>query len=105
MSLDEQAKTMEHEDIVALLASHQEQTARIDDLTRQLEWFKKQMFGEKSERRLPPPDGSQSSLGEWAQGDAQPEASTITIAEHRRRRGTQPREDIAEGGLRFAEDV
>lgn len=113
MSLDEQAKAMEHDDIVALLVSHgqlatqrDELAARIEEQKRQLAWFKQQMFGQKSERRLPPPDGSQSSLGEWIQGSAQPEASTVTIAEHRRHRGTQPRdEDLDEGGLRFDDTV
>jgi transposase len=113
MSLDEQAASLDHKDIVDLLVSRDalarelaEQTARVDALTRQLEWFKQQVFGQKSERRVPPPDGSQPALGEWVQGDAPPEASTITIAEHRRRRGTEPRdEDLDEGGLRFDESV
>src|SRR5258705_9944752 len=106
MTFDEQAATLDRNGIVELLVSNQQLAARVDVLTRQVEWFKQQVFGSKSERRLPAPDGSQPSLGEWVQGDTQADASTITIAEHRRRRGTEPRnEDVDEGGLRFDESV
>ncbi len=40
------------------------QAMRIDHLIRQVEWFKRQIFGQKSERRLPPPPAEQMSLGE-----------------------------------------
>lgn len=65
MSLNEQAATMDREDIVALLASHQAITARVAELTRQLEWFKQQWFGAKSEWRFIDPDSRQLALGEW----------------------------------------
>jgi transposase len=41
------------------------------DLRRQLAWFQRQIFGQKSERRLPGPEGVQGSLG--ASFDAIPE--------------------------------
>src|SRR5258706_13883313 len=106
MTFDEQAATLDRNGIVGLLVSNQELAARVDALTRQVEWFKQQVFGSKSERRLPAPDGSQPSLGEWAQGDTPADSTTVTIAEHRRRRGTEPRtDDLDEGGLRFDESV
>ena len=50
---------MDHEQVVALLVSHQklstahlDLTTRVAELTRQLAWFKQQMFREKSERRF-----------------------------------------------------
>ena len=46
---------MTHEDVAALLASH-------DKLTQHLEWFKRQLFGAKSERRWLDADGRQLAL-------------------------------------------
>ena len=40
------------------------QSQRIEELTHQLDWFKRQLFGQKSERLQPLPDGLQMSLGE-----------------------------------------
>jgi transposase len=106
MTFDEQAATLDRNGVVELLKFNQQLVARVDALTRQVEWFKQQVFGSKSERRLPAPDGSQPSLGEWVQSEPQTDPSTITIAEHRRRRGTEPRDEgVDDGGLRFDESV
>jgi len=95
MTFDEQAATMNREDVVALLA-------RFDEVTRQLEWFKQQLFGSKSERRLLEPDVRQLSLGEWKLSEN--EAAEITVAEHQRR--TRPaRAEKDEVDLRFDESV
>lgn len=109
MTFDEQAATLDRQDVANLLASHQqittsfkELTDRHDELSRQLEWFKRQLFGSKSERRLVDPDGRQLMLGEWQKKDA-PDAE-ITVAEHRRR-STSRRKDAEEGGLRFDPSV
>ncbi len=60
-----------------------DQGAEIAALRHQLEWFKRQIFGQKSERRLVAPEPSQSFLGdEFA---AKPEQVTVKktrIAEH-----------------------
>ena len=117
MTFDETAATLDRKSIVELLASHQQLTSsvntlttdndglksRVQELARQLEWFKRQLFGSKSERRLVDPDGRQLDLGEWNQGDA-PE-SEITIAEHRRRSRKRPDEGAEESGLRFDPSV
>jgi transposase len=42
----------------------QSQASQIDELKRQVEWFKRQMFGRKSERFAPEPDAQQMHLGE-----------------------------------------
>ena len=39
-------------------------THEVTQLRRQLAWFQRQIFGQKSERRLPDPQGMQGSLGE-----------------------------------------
>ncbi len=50
-----------HEELIDLvLASHE----RLQDVEQQLRWFKKQLFGAKSERRLVEEPSSQLSLGE-----------------------------------------
>src|SRR5574341_419678 len=84
MTFDEHAATLERSDVVALLASHQQLVARNEELTRQLEWFKRQLFGAKSERRLLDPEGHQLALGEWQQAPSG-SGTEITVAEHRRR--------------------
>ena len=113
MSFEEQAATLERKDVVALLASHHhlktsfaELSARNEELTRQLEWFKRQLFGSKSERRVVEPDGRQPFLGECLQDASPAVESTITVAEHRRRRGApESEEETDEGGLRFDASV
>ena len=95
MSFDEQAATMTREDVAALLASH-------DKLVQHLEWFKQQLFGSKSERRLLNPDARQLALGEWGQQEVP--ATEVTVGEHQRR--TRPaRSEKADNELRFDESV
>jgi transposase len=110
MTFDEQAATMKRHEVAAMLASHQQitesnqaLTARVDELTRHLEWFKQQLFGSKSERRLVDPDARQLALGEWRQPEAP--GQEITVAEHRRRSRQRPDTDTEEGGLRFDDSV
>jgi transposase len=56
MTVEEQAATLRPVEIAALLVENA-------DLKRQVEWFKRQLFGQKSERRLREPDPQQLSLG------------------------------------------
>jgi transposase len=103
MTLESRAASMSQEELVALLASHQELQRSHDDLARQVEWFKRQLFGTKSERRLVDAEGLQLTLGGLlrAEAAAVPE---IEIAGHRRRRTTT--EGIAEhDSLRFDPSV
>jgi transposase len=110
MSLDEQAKTMEHQDIVALLASHgqlatrnTELVARNQELARQLAWFKQQLFGEKSERRFVNADSRQLALAEWRASVIA--GREITVAEHHRRSRPRSEEPTDEDAVRFDETV
>lgn len=106
MTFEEQAATLDRKGVAALLASHQQLRVRVEELTHQVEWFKRQLFGPKSERRPADPDGRQQFLGEWAQDPSRAAESTITVGEHRRRRGAKEHEEETdESGLRFDESV
>jgi len=59
MSYEQRAAEMSPTEVAALLA-------RTDELKAQLEWFKRQLFGPKSERRPVFESGSQLWLGENA---------------------------------------
>jgi transposase len=70
----------------------------VADLKRQLEWFKRQLFGRKSERFAPEPDAQQMHLGqvlgeELAVPAEQPEGGGTKVPAHTRRK---PRSDMAE---------
>lgn len=43
---------MTKDEIVSLLVTHEQLEQQRDDLKRQLEWLKQQLFGSKSERRF-----------------------------------------------------
>lgn len=100
MTFEQQAATMKRKEVVALLM-------RNEELIRQVEWFKRELFGQKSERRTAPADVHQQSLGEWVQEGAASEAPRVTVAEHQRRggRAKTDEETDGEGGLRFDESV
>ena len=92
--LEDKATQLSRDEIVALLASQQELadrnaalTNRNAELQRQLEWFKRQLFGSKSERRLAlDPDGRQLFLGEQLAQGLPSETPTETVRGYARRR-------------------
>jgi len=104
MTFDERAATMTREEVAELLASHEQLTASLDELRRQVEWFKRQLFGSKSDRRVVVPDGRQLFLGEAGNEIPAVADSSVTVAEHQRRR-RPPQEEADESGLRFDESV
>ena len=59
----------------------------------QLEWFRRQLFGQKSEKRMVEANPAQMCLGELPIPEAQPEAPGQKVAGHTRRR---PRTDFAQ---------
>ena len=75
---------------------------RIDTLERQVEWFRRQLFGTKSERFAPMPDPQQMHLGQVlgqdlpvpasSEGDGQQRVSSHT----RRRPRGHPRKHLRE---------
>ena len=72
------------------LAAMQEQLA---GLQHQLDWFKRQVFGQKSEKRIVAGDDAQMSLGElFATLPETEQAPSSEVAGHRRRQRADPAE-------------
>jgi len=96
MTIQEQAAAMSRDEITALLVSHQE-------LKQQLDWFKRQLFGSKSDRRLLPENVRQLALGESLAPPVETPAPTTAVGPHRRRKRKPSSAD--EGALRFDPSV
>jgi transposase len=77
--------------------------ARLAEVEAQLRWFKQQLFGAKSERRLPP-DPSQLVLGEGLVERTEPSDAGTPVRAHVRRPRPKKDED-ADPGLRFDDTV
>jgi transposase len=67
-----------------LLSLVQSQVQTIASLERQLDWFRRQLFGQKSERFAPEPDPKQLALGEIAASSG-PTEKRKSVAAHTRR--------------------
>lgn len=110
---------MNHEQITSLLAPHADLSLhysglaqerdqlknRTDELQIQLDWFKRQLFGAKSERRIFQDESRQLTLGELCQAEVEPATEpTIKAPGHARR--SQPSTGKGdEGDLRFDDSV
>jgi transposase len=71
-------------------------------LKHQLEWFKKQIFGQKSERRLIGADGQQLSFGDLdGEGGAPPPEKALQVPAHTRRQAGKPTTEDDGSGLFF----
>ena len=81
-----------------LAAVVRSQAEKIAALEHQLEWFRRQVFGQKSERFAPEPDPSQMHLGETFPVPAAPVQKLKPIAAHTRRTaqhdGTESGEEL-----------
>jgi len=103
MTLEEQAAALRPDEVVALLVENA-------DLKRQVEWFKRQLFGRKAERHLRAPDAQQLSLAGLLPvghdpADAPP-APTETVTAYQRRLRREPgAEGPDEGSLGFDSSV
>jgi transposase len=74
------------------------------NLRRQVAWFQRQIFGQKSERRLPETDAVQGTLGESFAGlpDVVPPSQKTRVASHERAaKPNQPTERADESSLFF----
>lgn len=112
MHLEQRAESLSPSEVAALIASHRslEESnetlqAQVAQLKHQLEWFKKQLFGSKSERRLIEPSPDQLSLGEGLQPASQDAELRQQIPAHTRRRRAPQGEDDTVSGLQFDESV
>jgi transposase len=97
----EDLETASRDELIDLVIVSQ---TRLEEVEAQLRWFKQQLFGAKSERRLPPPDASQLSLGEGLAEKVEREETGTPVRAHVRR--PRPRKDEDEDpGLRFDDTV
>jgi transposase len=88
---------MSREEIVSLLKAH-------DELARQVEWFRRQLFGPKSERRLWGSENHQLTLGELYRSEVA-ETPQIEVPAHRRRRRDPIEKGAEDQALRFDPSV
>ena len=91
--------------ISQLQAQLQNTQAQLQNTQAQLDWFKQQLFGQKSERR---PDISPDQLAlfhQWAATEAQAAAPTIEVPAHTRRTTQRNGDEVNGQGLRFDEGV
>jgi transposase len=102
MTLEEQAATLSPADIVALLAENAK-------LKRQVEWFQRQLFGRKSEKRLREPDPAQLTLAGMLAAPVSPAdhppPPTETVKAYHRRFCLSGTELADESELRFDASV
>ncbi len=91
-------------DTFQLKSEVEKKDARIDKLEAQVKWFQKQLFGQKSERRIVEEAKEQLHLGEQFQKEtAEPESQTIK--EHKRKKRKVESKDGNDEKLFFDPDV
>jgi transposase len=101
--LEEKAAGLSREAIVALLVSQQDQ---IEKLQGQLDWFRRQLFGAKSERRLSDAAGDlQLHLGEQLGQQTAPAATLETVRSYSRHRGRDLEDPASDETPRFDPSV
>jgi transposase len=109
MTLEEQAATLRPPQILALLVQQRELQEQNAALKRQVEWFQRQLFGRKSEKRLREPDPAQLPLTGMltAPGSPadQPPPPTETVTAYQRRLRFTGADLAEESELRFDESV
>src|SRR5690606_8835575 len=87
MSSDQRVQELTSADVAALIKSHEALEGQGEQLKHQLDWFKKQLFGRKSERRLIEPSPHQLSLGEnLVAGEVSVVPAQQQVKSHTRRR-------------------
>ena len=110
MTLEDRAAALSQAEIVALLRQNEALAHQTVQLQRQVEWFKRQLFGQKSERRLREPDARQLPLAGLLPGgenpvDVPPPPTETVKAYQRRTRFASLADAPDESGLRFDPSV
>src|SRR4029450_3754719 len=110
MTFAERAARLSQTEIVALLQHNEQLAQQATELQRQVEWFKRQLFGRKAERRLREPDAQQLPLAgllpaEAAPADAPPPPTETVKAYQRAPRFAALEATSEESGLRFDSSV
>src|SRR5690606_41566990 len=102
---DQRVQELTSADVAALIKSHEALGGQVEQLKHQLAWFKKQLFGRKSERRLIEPSPQQLSLGEnLVLGEVSVVPAQQQVKSHTRRRRQPADSDEMTGGLRFDDE-
>lgn len=107
MTLHERAAQMTPTEIAAMLEETASLQARVQELQQQLDWFKRQLFGKKSERQISLDLSRQLSLGEEGAQEPKvdsPAVEQTSVASHSRRKARSAKDVLAEG-LRFDASV
>jgi transposase len=96
----EDAATLSPQNVLDLAAACREwektgavQRQEIAGLRQQIGWFKRQLFGQKSERRIDIGSPGQMSLGEWPGEPAAPEAKGHPVVAHTRKAPSRRNDD------------
>ncbi len=114
MAFQEQASSLSEEQIVSLLIENQSFESKVSSLEsklseaeQQLAWFKKQLFGQKSEKRVFSVDPRQLCLGEFGKSDVETEQPKVDVTSYARGKAKKkPLEGSPEdSGLRFGPEV
>ncbi|MHA1572524.1 MAG: transposase domain-containing protein, partial [Alphaproteobacteria bacterium] len=71
--------------LASLKAENSQLAARVEELSAQVQWFQKQIFGQKSERRVIEQSKEQLFLGEQFQEETG-EEETRVVKEHKRKK-------------------
>jgi transposase len=109
MTLEEQAATLRSPEILALLVQQRELQEQNAALKRQVEWFQRQLFGRKSEKRLREPDPAQLTLAGMLTTPVspadQPPPPTETVKAYQRRFRLTGADLVDESEVRFDDSV
>lgn len=108
MTKQEKAASLNTDDIVQLLDNVETLQAEVIQAQRQLAWFKKQLFGQKSERRIIIQNPQQLHLSEVLDVPPSPPASDESEKETgKRKKGKKHKPDncVSSQGLRFDTSV
>jgi transposase len=110
VTLEDRAAALSQTEIVALLRQNEALAHQAAERQRQVEWFKRQLFGRKSERRLREPDARQLPLAGLLPGgenpvDVPPPPTETVKAYQRRTRFAAFEASPDESGLRFDPSV
>ena len=100
---EQKIKALAPAELIELVSKQEHE---IVNLRRQVAWFQRQIFGQKSERRLPEADGVQGTLGEPfdAVPDVVPPNKQTRVASHERAsKPKRPTDSADESSLFFDE--
>jgi len=101
----EEAAAFAPEQIVDLARSQVALRAEVETLKQQLDWFKRQLFGQKSERRIVDDASTQMSLGEAINAaQSAPPAPRHRVSAHTRRAASK-KPDTGEEALAFFDET